>query len=304
MPIVNPETQRKSRTFTHAGKRDGVIQAVLNTDETVTPPTYLLEHKTTSEDISDPTASFWKRLVIDSQVSAYVLSHWQAGQKLDGTLYDVLVRPAIRPKHIPAKSKEVLGSQVEMVENGTYYGNAVTFQQCAEEETPYLFSLRVAYETVNDPNRYFQRRVIPRMDSDIIEFAHELWQIADEIRLCEKSGRWFRNSSACMTYGRPCEFLPLCSGEDTSQSDQWRVRPKLHSELSDESQNALTNSSMKCFQTCRRLYYNRYELGIQRAREEDSEALQFGTLIHLALNAWWGAKSTESENQNASTDNA
>src|SRR6185436_13920361 len=46
VPVVNPATGAKSRTFTMAGKYDGIV--------TRDNQFYLLEHKTTSEDISDP----------------------------------------------------------------------------------------------------------------------------------------------------------------------------------------------------------------------------------------------------------
>src|SRR3990172_5571427 len=92
VPIINPETGAASRTFTHAGKYDGVVECQGRE--------YLLEHKTTSEDIEDPAGSYWRRLVIDSQVSAYVLANWQDARKLAGTVYDVVRKVTLRPKAI------------------------------------------------------------------------------------------------------------------------------------------------------------------------------------------------------------
>ena len=45
-------------------------------------------------------------------------------------------------------------------------------------------------------------------------------------------------------------------------------------------QDLLTNSRMNAFQTCRRLHYNLYVLGV---RKEPSEALRIGSAVHLGL---------------------
>ena len=76
LPVINPETGHPSRSFTHAGKYDGIIA--------YEGRPYLLEHKTCSEEIADVDAPYWKRLTIDSQVSGYVLANWQDGQKMTG----------------------------------------------------------------------------------------------------------------------------------------------------------------------------------------------------------------------------
>lgn len=282
IPVVNPSTNRPSRTWTHAGKRDGVV---------VQPNgmAYLLEHKTTTEDIEDPGATYWKRLVIDSQVSGYVLAHWQEGLKLSGTVYDVIRRPGIRPKKIPKKSKEGRGDQVEMTERGRYFGFRLHAPEMATltEEDDYLFSLRVARETIENPNRYFQRRVIPRLDNDLLEYAHELWQIGVAMRDCRRVGRWYRNSKACTEYGRPCEYLDLCSGHDTPDSDRWVKVGPVHDELVTGSNDALTNSRITTFQTCRRKCFYRYETGLRPREVDEGTALNFGRLMHEALEAWW-----------------
>ena len=60
-PIVNPNSGRRSRTFTHARKWDGTVS--------FQGQAWLLEHKTTCQDISDLSAPYWRQLAIDSQVS-------------------------------------------------------------------------------------------------------------------------------------------------------------------------------------------------------------------------------------------
>lgn len=49
----------------------------------------------------------------------------------------------------------------------------------------------------------------------------------------------------------------------------------------------ITTSRMKAFNACRRLHHYKYELGIRPL--VDSAALEFGTIFHAGLEAWWKA---------------
>lgn len=281
LPIVNPETGRTSRTFTQSGKFDGVVAGY--------GKRLLLEHKTTGDDVADPNSTYWRRLAIDSQVSKYLLQAWQAGTKLDGALYDVIRKPAIRPKRL---SKADLA---EISAKGTYCGFEVEHAEYEAvlrgqgDETSHLYALRVAREAMTEPERYFQRRIIPRLDADVAEYATELWAIADEIRLARLTGRHFRNSAACLEWGRACEYLPICSGYSDPDDGQWQRSASVHEELPGviDGRDVLTNSRIKCFQTCRRKHFHRYEEGLRRIQEDEAEALYLGTALHVALAAWW-----------------
>lgn len=282
LPIINPNTTHKSKTFTQAGKYDGIVE---HSKQPGSP--YLLEHKTTSDDISDPNAIYWRRLAIDSQVSAYVLANWQDGTKVEGTLYDVIRKPGIRAKKL-SKSE-----RAHFVSGGMYFGKRFddsirsTFAAEVEIETPEMYAARLAHDCKERPDWYFARRIIPRLDHDVVEYAEELWDVATEIRTARQTKRWFRNSGACMTYNTPCPYLGICSGNTSVDDPRWSRRDKEHSELNVIGQDVLTHSSMQVFKTCRRKYYYRHVLGIERVDEEDSEALRFGSLIHCALEAWW-----------------
>ena len=52
--------------------------------------------------------------------------------------------------------------------------------------------------------------------------------------------------------------------------------------------NTITVSRMRAFNACRRLHHIKYELGFRSLAK--SEALSFGTLIHLGLETWWKKK--------------
>jgi hypothetical protein len=90
-----------------------------------------------------------------------------------------------------------------------------------------------------------------------------------------------------MIYNSPCKYLGICSGHDTVDSGNWQTKPWVHNELpvlnSGNGSGVLTNSRIRCFQTCRQKHYFQYEMGIERIDEEEKEALFFGSLMHSAL---------------------
>ena len=300
LPIINPNTGKPSQNFVQAGKLDVRV---------LSPSFELLnmDHKTSSMDISDPASAYWRQLVVDSQVSMYALACWQQEEKIDGSIWDVIRKPTIRPANIAKaikKEPDRVGTMGELDECGTYYGFDVTedeyrWAQNAGRENDSLYEKRLTRDCLDRPSHYYQRRTIPRLDDDMLQWAEELWIIAKDIRdtqlradkLEKRETAWFRNSGACMNYGTPCEYLGLCSGYEQSDSSQWTVRDKPHHELSVESKedrwSVLSHSSIRCYQTCRRKAYYKYELRLEKADDEERDALFFGSMTHDALEAWW-----------------
>jgi hypothetical protein len=291
LPIVNPETGRASRTFTQGGRFDLRV----NFDA----KHWMVEHKSCNEEIADPSAPYWRRLAIDSQVSMYALANWQNGSKLDGTIYDVIRKPTIRPKQITKADTKT------MVEAGTYCGFNVTHAEIAASaaidysETPGLYGLRLYRDCLDNPTKYYQRRPVPRLDNEILEWSGELWQVAQDIRQTQLSGGHYRNSGACMNFGRPCDFLGICSGYDTPDSDKWRQRESAHPEVALDT-DTITHSRIRCYQTCKRMHHYKYDLKLERVDDESAEALVFGQLLHKALEGYFlFLKETQDEYRNS-----
>jgi hypothetical protein len=292
-PLRNINTARSSRTFDIAGKLDKL--AFDDAGRT------LYDHKTTSDDISDPAGPYWRQLAIDSQASHYELLCLANDLRVDRIVWDVTRKPGIRPKQIAAKDyKQTLG-------DGHYCGFEVSEETLAwlkenQRENGELYGYRVARESIDDPQRYFARRSIPRTREQLAEYAEELWEIAGAIRDAKNSGHHYRNSAACMTYGRPCEFMGLCSSSDTPDSDHWRKKPTIHAELGETAGNldVLTNSRLRTFQTCRRKHYYQYELAIERAIDEQIEPLFFGSVWGQALDVFWQTFDKENRHGNCS----
>jgi hypothetical protein len=293
VPMLNPATGRQSRLFNLAGKLD--VLARYNGQ------VVLIDHKTTSLDIQDPAAPYWRQLAVEGQASHYALLKWIAGTKVDACVWDVMRKPQTSPKKL---SKAEVRAAVAHQE---YFGRrlseaAIADVSVSERETAEMYEARLVRDcTMERPEWFFQRRPVPRLDADILEYAADLWQHAQDIAACRKASkvRWPpANSGACMLYGSPCKFLGICSKYDSPESDKWRRKANVHNELPEldgDGRDVLTNSRLRCFQTCKRKHFFQYELGIERVDEEEREALLFGTIWHEGLRAWWETFLGESE---------
>lgn len=272
--LYNPQSQRTSRTFTVAGKID--VHVTDGNGRKV-----IIDHKTTSQDISDPAAPFWRQLQVEGQVSHYALLEFLNGNKIDYAVWDAVRKPSISPRLLSKKEQDATGS---------------------ERETPEMYAARLAEDcTTTRPGWYFQRRQVPRTDDELNEYASELWEHAQDMILARRNNRWPRNSGACMLYGSPCNYLGICSGYDTPDSDKWARKSWVHSELpilDGDGKDILTNSRIRAFQTCRRKHYLQYELGIERIDEEEKEALYFGSLFHQALEIYFNALKSQQQRSN------
>jgi hypothetical protein len=183
LPLINPETGAKSRTWQLGGKLDLLARLA---DGRIA----IIEHKTTSEDAAEGS-TYRERLTLDGQVSQYFegadsLAQQYGFERCDVVLYDVLTKPALRPL------KATLRRPID--------------------ETPEEYELRCMEAIAADPSRYYHRAEVVRLESERDEYQFDVWQLADAIRNSERTEKAPRNPDSCFQYGRPCEFWPVCSG--------------------------------------------------------------------------------------------
>lgn len=172
VPILNPETGEPHPEYQYMGILDGVAQ--------LGDRLFVLESKTTSEDIT-PGSPYWQHVgSLDTQVSMYMLGAKQAGHEVEGVIYDVARKPELRPK---------------------------------KDETPTEYLHRCAFDIQARPDWYFQRQEIVRLESEATAYAQDLWDYACDLAIAERTGRWPRNPDNCRKYGRPCDYLPVCASE-------------------------------------------------------------------------------------------
>lgn len=255
LPIINPDTGGVSRTFTHAGKRDRIVK-LLDSGALAEPQPWNLERarlavmemKTCSEDLA-PESDYWKRLLIDQQITGYYTSAIDQGFAVETVLYDVIRKPSIRPKQIPLLDEE--GRKIVVDANGERMlktnlkkdgspgaGHGEPYQSGNAEkgwillsrvETPEEYGERLNQDIAERPEWYFARREIPRMNADLEEFRFELWQTADAIREARRTGRHYRNTAACRAFSSPCEFFQIC----TESIDVFNALPDAYERVGD-----------------------------------------------------------------------
>lgn len=285
--LWNPETQGKSRTFRIGGKLDA---------SHFNGQSVIVDHKTTSDDIEDAAAPYWKNLVVEAQVSHYWLLEHLNGRKPESAMWDVVRKPGISPKQVTKADQKFVAISHQYCGRPISDDSILEMQQTGRE-TLEMYELRLIQDCVDErPQRYFQRRTIPRLDAEIAEYACDLWDTAKAMLYTRQHAKTTgrlprRHSGACFSYGRPCKYLGICSGADTPDSGNWQVKANVHSELpmlDGDGRDLLTVSRIKTYELCPRKEFYAYELGIERMDAEEVESLYFGTLLHKGLESWWG----------------
>lgn len=275
-PLINPETSAPSRTYQLGGKLDAVVRDLR--DGLV----YKVEHKTASVQIG-VGSTYWKRLQIDPQISTYYAGARELGYDVSGCLYDVLAKPKQRPyKATPVEDRKYVQK------TGALYAN-----QREADETPDEYAARIRAAITADPDAYYQRGTVVRLESEERDAEQDRWQTARLIRESHLSGRFPRNPESCIRYERECDYFGVCTGTaDLGDELLFRRTTNVHEELNlveaaKVSLPIITNSEMKAFRRCNREHHYAYGLGYRTTHE--AEALRFGSLVHIGLEAMWRA---------------
>jgi hypothetical protein len=188
LPLINPDTGAPSRTFQLAGK----IDLIGATDD---GRRVLRETKTTGE---TPDDKYWLKLLIDPQVTLYWLAAIALDLTPDTIIYDVVRKPSMRP----AMATPIEARKYK--KDGTLYAN-----QRERNETPDEWRDRLQADVMERPEFYLARREIPRLESDLDLFRHEVWDIAKDLRQAQLTGRWYRSPGMACDW---CPYQGLCYG--------------------------------------------------------------------------------------------
>ncbi len=214
-PIVNPKTGAASRTYEQGGKID-VLARSKKTGRVV-----VVECKTTSEDIS-LGASYWRLVsAVNPQLSTYLQGARSLGHDPAECVFDVCRKPTIRP---------LLATPVE---SRKYTAKGLLYAaQRENDETPEDFRLRLREKIAEDPERYYSRGHVVRLEEDEAKFRWSLWQTAQLMRECANDDVHPQSEDACRSYHRDCEYLSCCSGEASIDDDNlFRTAAGQHEEL-------------------------------------------------------------------------
>lgn len=251
-PLINPDTGQASRTFRRAGKIDAIAR------RRSTGQVWLVEHKSTTADIG-AASDYWTRLRIDGQVSFYHDGGAALGLDIAGCLYDVARRPQLRPllatpdesrkytKGKPCKpcdggGKVIagaggLGEASCSACEGTGWKDAPRLyeNQRAEDETDDEFAARVSSAIAEDPNEWYQRAEVVRLDGDLREHRRDVWHTTKHLRECQIAGIHTRNPDACYLWNRQCSYYGVCTGSASIDDDSRFQTTAQHQELIDDA---------------------------------------------------------------------
>ena len=191
--IVNPATGASSRSFTLAGKIDGVVR--------IGDEHYLLEHKTASQ----VDGGYLERLWTDFQIVLYSRYIEQTlGIRLAGVLYNVLVK---------ARLVQSLGeTEVEYeARRAALVAKSKTGKTSAKRKLPEsdeAFQERLAAK-YSDPQMFHRERLYLSRDR-FEELQAQLWELTQAYLEARRRGVFYQNTAFCFHYRRPCAYLPLC----------------------------------------------------------------------------------------------
>lgn len=212
MPLVNPMTNHPSRTWTLSGKIDALVTSELDQRR------YLVEHKTTSQAI-DEGSGYWQRLRMDGQVNVY----YDAFDDVAGCIYDVIRRPGQRRlKATPPESRKYTAK-------GALYST-----QRDQDETLDEFRLRIREAIASEPESYYKRGVVVRLEREIHEARLDLWLQATQMREVIALGLHPRNPDSCIQFNRTCDYFDVCTGVASIEDERLFKIRDAHPELSKE----------------------------------------------------------------------
>lgn len=258
-PLLNPETGASSRTFQRGGKVDVIVRELFGARRKL-----IIEHKSAGEDIG-PGSNFWARLRMGGQAAGYIRGAEALGHDVEGVLYDVARKPDLRPyKATPLEEREYTKARYKQCpecrkkksepaphvvdglecqpdpEGGerrvicTDPGGKLYASQREADETVDEYGDRVRAAIAADPDRYYQRGLVVRLEAQMAEADGELWQLGQTLREHHRLQLAPRNTDACQRYGRACSYFPICAGESSADDERFTRLSWPHPELTPQ----------------------------------------------------------------------
>jgi len=104
-------------------------------------------------------------------------------------------------------------------------------------ETLDEYRARLAQDYIGNKDKYI-RKIITCTEQEHEEALKDILFVAAQMHESKKQNRYPRNSNACWSYGRNCEYFNICVGVDTPEtSGHLELVEDLHPELNQEVKN-------------------------------------------------------------------
>lgn len=193
-PIINPDSDRVSRTFIMAGKIDGLVRR----DDGY----WIIEHKTTANLNSDYLESIW----CDFQIRLYAHFIEQSqGIHVAGIIYNILTKPQIRQGRGETEEEFDIRCQDLMAKSG----KQTTTAKRKQDEPDEVFRARLT-ERLAEPMA-FHRVELPYDRATSLPLLRELWELTKSWLDANNREAWYQNTRQCFHWGMKCPYFALCS---------------------------------------------------------------------------------------------
>ena len=213
--LVNPSSDRRSRSFFMRGKVDGIVCDGGGLK--------LLEHKTAAT----ITGDYVERLSMDLQIALYSYYAREAlGYPIESVLYNVLVKPKLVQSE--GETEEEYQARRAQLIAKSKTGKTSAKRKMPESDEDFQARLAAWFAA---ESRFTRIELL--LDMDTIEnVRQQVWDICQEILEARRTGRWHQNSRSCFGFGT-CPYWPICvsKGNPIVAENQYRVEPR-HAELS------------------------------------------------------------------------
>lgn len=213
--IVNPETGASSRSFVLAGKVDGIVM--------IDGHYYLLEHKTTSQ----LDAGYLERLWTDFQITLYA---WYLEQTLKITITGIIYNVMVKTRLSQSKGETEAEYAARCTDLIAKSKTGKTSAKRKMPETDDEFQVRLAQKFAEP--EMFHREMLYLSRDQFTELRSELWELSKSLLEARRRKVFYRNTSHCFQYGKPCPYFALCrSGGNPNVIENYYQRRSPNEEL-------------------------------------------------------------------------
>ena len=192
--IINPETNRQSKSFTLAGKVDAIVKMENG-------QYYILEHKTASSINNTYLDALWT----DFQIIIYSLF---LGVKITGVVYNIIGKAKLKQAEGETEEEYQERRSKLMAKNKSFRTSAK--RKMPESDQAYFKRLLKKYKEDN----MFHREEIIISKPLLEDLKFELWDLTQALLDAKNKDRYYKNGDFCFNYNSACQYYELCKSCD------------------------------------------------------------------------------------------
>lgn len=185
---------------------------------------YVKDHKTTKDEIEDPSSDYWQIKILDPQLVGYQQALEEEFSEPVVMIYDTIMKHGSKG---PKLRKGVRKKKSETDEEWE-------LRKADETESWDEYAQRVMDDYRDNTQKYFKRRIIYRNQEELVEWGEEFLMDAASIELTRKMKVYPKNHGSCGKLHYKCEYFNVCTKMDSIESDNFVTKENRHPELDGE----------------------------------------------------------------------